>query len=96
MPSRKGSPNKITAQIKDMVRQAIDNLGGVEYFMWAAKEEPRAFLGLVAKMMPAHLKAEIEQKGVVVVRDYSGQTPGITTEIPAEETVVIDAESTRH
>lgn len=66
--------------------------GGAErYLEWAAIEEPKAFISLMARLLPAELHADITTDGVptVVVRNYSGlrAEPG---ELPA-----IDAESTR-
>lgn len=50
----KGVPNKNTAAIKDMIMQALEGAGGVEYLQERAKD-PRtasAFLGLVGKVLP--------------------------------------------
>lgn len=50
----KGVPNKNTTAIKDMIRQALDEAGGVEYLVKCA-DDPRsraAFLGLVGKVLP--------------------------------------------
>lgn len=49
-----GSPNKVTASIKQMVEQALIGAGGVEYLMERA-QDPRtasAFLSLVGKVLP--------------------------------------------
>jgi hypothetical protein len=50
----KGAVTKVTAEIKDMIRQALDGAGGVEYLIERAND-PRtasAFLGLVGKVLP--------------------------------------------
>ena len=50
----KGVPNKNTAAIKDMILEALDGAGGVQYLQDRAKD-PRtaaAFLGLVGKVLP--------------------------------------------
>jgi hypothetical protein len=52
--SRKGSPNKNTAAIKDMILAALHESGGVDYLVKRAND-PRtasAFLGLVGKVLP--------------------------------------------
>lgn len=52
--SRKGVPNKTTAQLKDMILGALDQSGGVEYLVERAND-PRtasAFLSLVGKVLP--------------------------------------------
>ena len=49
---QKGTPNKTTAEIKEMVIQALSNKGGVEYLEKQADENPTAFLTLVGKVLP--------------------------------------------
>lgn len=52
--SRKGIPNKTTAQLKDMILQALDKLGGVDYLVDRANDPKTAaaFLTLVGKVLP--------------------------------------------
>lgn len=50
----KGVPNKNTQAIRDMIAEALDNLGGVSYLMECGRD-PRtkaAFLSLIGKVMP--------------------------------------------
>lgn len=50
----KGSTNKATAELKEMILQALDGAGGVKYLQRKA-EDPRtaaAFLGLIGKVLP--------------------------------------------
>jgi hypothetical protein len=50
----KGTPNKNTAAIKDMILTALSNAGGADY-LEARANDPRtasAFLGLVGKVLP--------------------------------------------
>ena len=51
----KGVPNKTNAAIKDMVLAALDSVGGVEYLKKQAGENPTAFMGLLAKIMPTQI-----------------------------------------
>lgn len=56
--SRKGIPNKQTAQLKDMILNALDSAGGVEYLTERAND-PRtaaAFLSLIGKVLPTTLQ----------------------------------------
>ncbi|GEM_PF-3405019 len=48
----KGVPNRLTTEVKDMVRAALDKAGGVDYLVTQATENPKAFLTLVGKLMP--------------------------------------------
>lgn len=53
--SRKGIPNKVTAELKDMILQALDEAGGVEYLVSVAKKNPQSFLMLVGKVLPMQI-----------------------------------------
>jgi hypothetical protein len=53
--SRKGRPNKITAAVKDMIVSALNEVGGVEYLVRQAEENPSAFMTLVGKVLPLQL-----------------------------------------
>lgn len=55
----KGTPNKATAEIKDMLRQALDESGGVDYFKKQAIENPVSFNTLIAKIIPADVNAKL-------------------------------------
>lgn len=50
----KGATNKVTKELKEMILQALDGAGGVDYLIQCANE-PRtasAFLTLVGKVLP--------------------------------------------
>jgi hypothetical protein len=73
--SRKGKPNKVTAELKDMILEALSSAGGVDYLTERAND-PRtasAFLTLVGKTLPMTVKgpgeagAHIFQKILVEV-----------------------------
>lgn len=52
--SRKGVPNKATAELKKMILEALDESGGVDYLV-ARANDPKtagAFLGLIGKVLP--------------------------------------------
>lgn len=53
----KGVPNKQTMAIKDMISQALDKAGGVDYLTERANDPKTAaaFLGLVGKVLPMTL-----------------------------------------
>lgn len=48
----KGAANKMTRELKEMILEALDKAGGVEYLVRQADEKPVAFLGLVGKVLP--------------------------------------------
>ena len=52
--TRKGAPNKNTAQLKEMILEALDKAGGVAYLLGCANNEKTqgAFLSLIGKVLP--------------------------------------------
>jgi hypothetical protein len=55
--SRKGKPNKLTRDIKEMIVTALNLEGGVEYLRERARDNPAAFLALVGCAMPLQVNA---------------------------------------
>lgn len=64
----------LTKTVKQMVADALDLAGGTEYLVTQAKTNPRAFLTLVAKLIPT------EQK--VTMADDSQVLTAIATILP--------------
>ena len=58
--SRKGGPNKNTAELKDMILQALDGAGGVAYLQRQAEANPAPFLALVGKVLPLQVNGKVE------------------------------------
>jgi hypothetical protein len=54
----KGTPNKLTGAVKEMILQALDQAGGVDYLVKQAKKNPGAFLALVGKVLPLTLQGD--------------------------------------
>ena len=51
----KGCPNKVTFELQEMIQRALLKAGGVKYLEEQARENPGAFLTLVAKLLPRDL-----------------------------------------
>jgi len=49
---KRGTPNKLTGQVKEMILAALDEVGGADYLVKQASENPVAFMGLVGKVLP--------------------------------------------
>jgi hypothetical protein len=47
-----GTPNKVTAQLKEDILSALDGAGGVDYLQRVADSHPAAFLSLIGKVLP--------------------------------------------
>ena len=54
----KGVLNKTTQGVKKAIEEAFDRAGGVEYLVKVAQKDPRAFLALLAKLIPTDIKVE--------------------------------------
>ena len=51
----KGTTNRLTADVKDMILAALDKAGGVDYLFNQSSSNPSAFLTLVGKVLPMQL-----------------------------------------
>lgn len=56
--SRKGKPNKITADLKAMILGALDKAGGEDYLLEQAEKNPTAFMTLIGKVLPMQVTGE--------------------------------------
>lgn len=54
----KGVTNKITKEVKEMVAEALNKAGGVDYLVEQAEENPKAFLSLVGRIVPLQVNAD--------------------------------------
>lgn len=55
---KKGVPNKLTGQLKDMILTALDQAGGVKYLKKQSEDNPVAFMTLVGKVLPLQVTGE--------------------------------------
>lgn len=70
---KKGTPNKTPAVLKTALLEAFDKVGGVEYLVAVAKDDPKSFLAILGKLVPSEIKAELTTTGLatVVVKDFT-------------------------
>lgn len=54
----KGSLDKGNALIREMIVQALDGVGGVEYLQDVARSHPAAFISLIGKTMPLQIAGD--------------------------------------
>ncbi len=55
---RKGTPNAVPAALKDMILQALANVGGIDYLEQQAKANPSIFLSLIGRVLPLQVKTD--------------------------------------
>lgn len=59
---KKGTPNKVSAQLKDMILQALEEAhedGAVAYLKEQAGKSPTAFISLVGRILPMQLNGDL-------------------------------------
>ncbi|MBU2850763.1 hypothetical protein [Acidithiobacillus ferrivorans] len=54
----KGSPNKITSNVKSMILGALDTLGGEQWLVESARADPKAFLSLLGRILPSEISLD--------------------------------------
>lgn len=64
---KKGSVNKTTATLKDMILEALERKGGVEYLMRVADNEPTAFVSLLNKVLPMQVSGDANSPVQMVI-----------------------------
>lgn len=69
----KGAVNKATKEIKDMILGALERAGGETYLTTQAEENPVAFMGLIGKVIPRDVKAEVTGAIEMVLADRMKQ-----------------------
>lgn len=68
---KRGTPNKVTKEVKDMILAALHNVGGQAYLEKQAIENPVAFLSLLGKIIPRDIKADVDlSKKVVIISEF--------------------------
>ena len=55
----KGTVNKATAELKDMILGALDDAGGRKYLAEQARANPGPFMGLIGKVLPKDVNANM-------------------------------------
>ena len=55
---QKGTPNKMTTALKEMILGALDDVGGRDYLARMAEQQPAAFMTLLGKVLPTTLAGD--------------------------------------
>lgn len=56
---KKGTPNKVTVELRQMVLNALDKAGGENYLLEQARANPTAFLTILGKVLPMQVNASV-------------------------------------
>lgn len=93
-----GSTNKITGDIKAMVVGALAGVGGTEYLMRQAEENPAAFMSLVGRVLPLQIVGDPDNPVTYVVRapspvDSAAEWLRLHAPSDSRQPVVIDVDT---
>jgi len=58
-----GAKNKVTMELREMVRASLDKAGGLDYLVKQARMNPGAYLALLGKVLPKELNATLDMRG---------------------------------
>lgn len=74
MARPKGSQNKLTAELKDMIEGALQDVGGRKYLKEQAEKNPAAFMALIGKCLPKDVNASVQ--GNITLQVVTGVPSG--------------------
>jgi hypothetical protein len=66
----KGTPNKVNQSIREAIQMAFEQVGGVEYLVRLAQEDPKTFVPLLIKTLPPEPKVP-QQAGLNIHIDLT-------------------------
>jgi hypothetical protein len=69
---KKGVPNKLTMEVKDAIKRAFDEVGGVEYLKLVAMDDPKVFCALLGKIVPAEIAGTLNHQGETIIQVVTG------------------------
>ena len=49
---KKGTPNRVTADLKGAILESLTYAGGVEYLVQQARDNPSSYMTLIGKVLP--------------------------------------------
>ena len=75
---QKGTPNKVTADVKAALLHAFDTVGSATYLERIAREHPAVFCALLGKILPRDIKAE--HSGGLTLRELVGESMALQAE----------------
>ncbi len=64
-----GIPNKVTRDIREMLRASLDKAGGVSYLVKQSKLNPAAYMSLIGRIIPQQIDATIRRELPEMTRD---------------------------
>jgi hypothetical protein len=67
----RGSANRVTTDLRTLILEALAGVGGRDYLIAQARENPQSFLSLVARVIPREIAAAVTHQYVVALPSVS-------------------------
>jgi hypothetical protein len=61
----KGSKNKVSANVKEGIMQAYEELGGVNFLVKLAVDDPKTFCSLLGRIIPHEVNGDLRHGGSI-------------------------------
>ena len=66
-----GAKNKVTAAVKEAITNAFEKVGGEDYLVTVAREDPRTFCTLLGKVLPLQVSGEDGEPLQIIINRYA-------------------------
>lgn len=66
-----GARNKVTMELREMVRASLDKAGGVDYLARQARANPPAFMALLGRVLPKEVQATLDMRTYIVAPEQA-------------------------
>ena len=60
---KKGTPNSIGQELQAMLKASFSRVGGIEYLVRQAEENPVAYMGMISKLLPKQVESKVTMDG---------------------------------
>jgi len=85
---KKGTQNRLTVTLKEAVEQAFFELGGKDWLVNLAGEDPAAFASLLGKVLPKQTELSGPNQGPIVMRSNLHDPEPVETQDVVVDTIV--------
>ncbi len=69
----KGSVNRVTKAVKEALRASLEAGDGAEaFFLGLKRDDPKTYAGLIGKLIPNEVIADVKTENVVKIVDLTG------------------------
>ena len=71
---KKGTPNRVTNQLRETILEAFEEVGGADWLKELAASDPKAFATLLGKLVPRESQVSGDDVPLLILRDYTGRS----------------------